>query len=87
MQDLAKQLGTTAPILQQLGETAKSTSEDNNEESSRPKYPMPDISQMIPFKPRVVVRKFMYYIIYRNDYTTVRFILSSTYLSYTLSLC
>ena len=33
------------------------TNEEESERAKRPKFPMPDTEQMLPFKPRAVVRK------------------------------
>ena len=36
--------------------------EEDDEEERRPKYPAPDTSQMLPFKPRIVYRKSAIYL-------------------------
>ena len=43
-------------------ESSQKTQEEE-EEDAAPKYPTPDLSQMLPFKPKTVVRKSKNYII------------------------
>jgi hypothetical protein len=52
LQDLARQQVVTLPSAS----VTKVVLEDE-ESKNKPQYPKPDVEQMIPFKPRQIVRK------------------------------
>ena len=54
-QDLSRNSSVQVPVF----ETAKVTTGEGEEEGKekRPEYPKPDLTQMLPFKPRQVIRK------------------------------
>ncbi len=44
-------------VLPQVSEVRVSVSELDDDSHLRPNFPTPDTSQMIPFKPKVIVRE------------------------------